>query len=176
MPNSGMLTYTDDGDAGKQSFLVKLIPGIEVSNKIITSTSAKNIIIEDFPGGVSGKFVVDGIKVSTEIIPLCEGREAGTIREGAALYKIKTEPKTPIVIGVGSRKKVSFLMGASAEVRNPNAVINNPLAPFIKGESKFSVNPGVGYVELSVDVPASRKTVPLFQRNEKIVLNLIILL
>jgi len=137
MPNSGMLTYLVNNDAGKQSFLVKIVPGIEKNGKIISSTAAKNIVIEDFPGGVFGDFVIDGVKISTEILPLCEGQEAGIVREGAALYKIKTEPKTPIIIGVGSEKTVSFLMGSSPVVRNPNAVINNPLAPFIKGELKF---------------------------------------
>ncbi len=137
IPNSGMLTYLADNDAVKQSFLVKLVPGIEKNGKIINSTAAKNIVIEDFPGGVSGDFVIDGVKISTEIIPLCEGREAGIVREGAALYSIKTEPETPVIIGVGSGKKVSFLMGSSAVVRNSNAVNDSPFSKGGQGDLKF---------------------------------------
>jgi len=134
MPNSGLLTYLADNDAGRQSFLVKLVPGIEKNNKIITSAAAKNIAIEDFPGGVSGEFVIDGVKIFTEMIPLCEGRKAGIIREGEALYTIKTEPKTPVVIGVGSGKKVSFLMGSSAVVRNEKVGLLKPEdSSFLKG-------------------------------------------
>jgi len=173
MPNSGMLTYLANNDAGKQSFLVKLVLGIEKNGKIINSTAAKNIVIEDFPGGVSGEFVIDGVKISTEILPLCEGQEAGIIREGAALYKIKTEPKTPIVIGVGPGKMVSFLMGSSPVVRNPHTkawthTIRSPVTATLHVQNPYKIQFRGGNENLPIVIKTSGEIVVTSNQTVKI--------
>jgi hypothetical protein len=107
-PNSCVSTYVMERFTYMDSYaLVKLMPGIEVNGQVHPPSEAKAVSVEDFPGGVEAKFDLAGVHVTTRIIPLTIGREA-TGQEGAAVYEVSTDPKTPVVVRCGGAAVTSL--------------------------------------------------------------------
>lgn len=107
IPNSSITTYLQHRSTEMDlSYLVKIMPGIEIDGKLILSDQAQNIVVEDFPGGVIAKFKLKNIQIETKIRPLLIGRETDAW-DGAALYEIKTEPGIPVILRIGGGKTFS---------------------------------------------------------------------
>jgi hypothetical protein len=109
VPNSCVMTYFQNGARYTDAnYLVKLLPGIELDGEVIMPSKATDISVEDFPGGVTAKFKLKNIQIETKIRPLFVGR-GSEFWDGAALYEIKTNPITPLILQIGSGKKLSLL-------------------------------------------------------------------
>jgi len=89
--------------------LAKIICGVEINDKIVWSDEAIRLNVIDKPGSVEANFEIGGVKITTYFTVLMEGR-ATPDWEGAAVYKIETEPATPVAlkIGGGNVFNVSF--------------------------------------------------------------------
>ncbi|MGD8777349.1 MAG: hypothetical protein PVH88_00120 [Ignavibacteria bacterium] len=128
-PNSCVMTYFQEGAHHiDYNYLLKIIPALEIEGKIYSTNEAKNITVEDFPGGVIANFKIDDINVETTITPLLVGRETSGW-EGAVLYEIKTEPSVPVVINLGGGKTITVIPNDSynADVeRNTLEPLNTP--------------------------------------------------
>lgn len=108
-PNSCLCTYVLDRFTYWDSpGLARFVPGIEIDGKVHWASEAKNVRVEDFPGGVQADFELAGVKVTTRIIPLTVGREAKT-QEGAVVYEITTSPRTPVIVRCGGSALVSMV-------------------------------------------------------------------
>jgi len=100
-PNSCVSTYTRDRFGYMLTYgLVKLMCGVEDGGKVLWPEDARGVNVEDFPGGVAATYSLGRVRVLTEIIPLMVGR--GTKEhEGAAIYRVTTEPAIPVVVRFG---------------------------------------------------------------------------
>ena len=97
VPNTTVKTYMTRGfSATRSNVMVKFVPRVGEKG----ATAARKIRVDDFPGGVTACFELDGVQVSTDIAPLFVGR--GTLEvEGAALYEVTTEPSIGVTVGIG---------------------------------------------------------------------------
>ncbi len=159
-PNSCVCTYVMDHFTYMDSFgLARFVLGIEIDGKVHWASEAKNIVVEDFPGGVRADFELAGVKVTTRIVPLMVGREAKT-QEGAVVYEVSTSPSAAVVVRCGGSAVVSGMglqriawlrqdtMGAegdSASVENGVGMLASkvhPLKVAVASSSGLSVEKG----------------------------------
>jgi len=105
-----------------QTYLVQSSSAV-LSNELIQFTpsvrgvnvdQAGEIEVEDFPGGVRARFLLDGVVVITEIMPLFRGRDTD-LCEGAALYRVMTDPSSPVALSLG--RPAEAYMGVPTEIR-----------------------------------------------------------
>lgn len=158
-PNSCVGTYIMDRMSIDQLSLAKLVVGVEAGGRVVWPESAKDVRVEDFPGGVRAEYTLAGVKVTTEIIPLMVGRDTPA-HDGAALYTVTTSPLTPVVVRCGEGAVSGFsapraawlrsdLVGAdgdSAEVSGDIAIIKSakhPVTVAVKSSGAISVEKGV---------------------------------
>ncbi len=153
VPNSCLMAYFQNGVRYTDvNYLVKLLPGIKTEGDIVMPSKATDISVEDFPGGVVAKFKLKNIHIETKIRPLFVGR-GSEYWDGAALYEIKTDPVTPLILQIGSGKKLSLLPRTDlipgkdredlredtcASLNGFRAIDENSIL-FKSGEEKFSV-------------------------------------
>ena len=141
VPNTGVFTYlTQQRTAVNSNVLVKFAPSVEGSKGAIGATGAEDIVVEDFPGGVTAEFTLGDARVTTEITPLFIGR--GTMAcEGAALYTVRTDPPAAVTVGIGGPGEQS--MGATPDLRRDTLVpmealsVDGARAIFISGREKL---------------------------------------
>lgn len=108
MPSSAVMTYPiKTFDYQNYNFLIKFMPCLSVSGKIIYPSSFKNIRVEDFPGGVEASFTYENTRIITRITPLLIGRGAKTWT-GAALYDIQTFPAREVVVLLGKGRTLNL--------------------------------------------------------------------
>jgi len=107
-PNSCMSTYVKERFSYMDSYLLaKFSVGVEIAEKVYWPSSAQNVRVEDFPGGVRATYRIDGVEVTTEILPQFVGRDKSQ-QVGAAIYSVKTLPPTKAVVRCGSSAVNSF--------------------------------------------------------------------
>jgi len=107
VPNSTVLTYVKDRTTHTERYqLSKIIPFLTVDGKLVGPSKASFIAVDDIPGYVNASYVVDGVTVEFQLVPLMIGRDTEG-QEGVALYRIKTTPATPLAIHCGSGQTYS---------------------------------------------------------------------
>ncbi|MDO8586821.1 MAG: hypothetical protein Q7T82_07235 [Armatimonadota bacterium] len=117
-PNSCISTYMNDKFSYMDSYsLAKLVAGIEVNGKTLWPASARSVRVDDIPGGVVAKYTLGGVRVTTEIVPLLIGRDTKQ-QDGAALYSVKTDPATPVVVRCGEGSVTGMVASRAAWLRN----------------------------------------------------------
>jgi len=163
-PNAAVLTYVEDRAVHTDQYLLaKLVPHVETDAGLVGPERAEDVQVEDFPGGVAASFVLDGVKVSLELLPLMVGRETEE-QEGAALYSIRTQPATTVVLQCGGGRAFSFhRTGAlirqqgfeggetTAEIEGNTAVLHSAKQPHVVAVSSDG--------QLSVQGDADKQTV-----------------
>ncbi|MEN8156979.1 MAG: hypothetical protein ABFS10_08515 [Bacteroidota bacterium] len=99
-PNSLLMTYVKDQyhNSTHQYILAKIVPGIRSGDDTLWIDQSREVVVEDVPGGVKAEFTMGSVKVTSEITALMIGREDTTAWSGAAVYSIKTEPTTPLIL------------------------------------------------------------------------------
>ncbi|RKX38766.1 MAG: hypothetical protein DRP64_15210, partial [Verrucomicrobia bacterium] len=110
IPNGAFMSYGIDRPSYLDGVvLAKIIPGVELHGQTVWAAEAQRLDIADEPGSVVAKFEIGGVKVETRFTVLMEGRDTPDW-EGGAVYEIKTEPKTQVVLKVGGGEvfNVSF--------------------------------------------------------------------
>jgi len=125
VPNSALLGYMRNAYVD-HNLLVKLVPGVESDGAVVWASAARDVAVEDFPGGVTARFRLGNTQVRTEFVPFMIGRglEHG---EGLAQLKVTTDPPTPVVFKVGSGKSLVLVHGPVAYLRT------NDVQPFEGG-------------------------------------------
>lgn len=117
-PNSCLSTYIRDRFTQTEAYgLAKFMVMVEVDGKLIGPAEAKDIRVEDTPGGVVATYMLGPVKVTTELTALTIGREVEPT-EGAAIFRATTDPPTPAVIRCGGSALISFQLSRSAWLRN----------------------------------------------------------
>jgi hypothetical protein len=107
-PNAGVLTYVEDRGTHTDQYLVaKLVPCLAGQKGPVGPEKAQDVRVEDFAGGVEASFLLEGVRVFVELFPLPAGR-ATDEQDGAAIYRIRTEPATPIVLRCGGGRIYTF--------------------------------------------------------------------
>lgn len=107
-PNIHVGTYVNNRFSFVETYqLVKIVSGIEIGGKTWWPVTARQVRVSPFPGGVKAFYVLGGVNVEVEITPLLHGRQE-IAWEGAALFTIKTDPATPVVIKCGDGEVAAF--------------------------------------------------------------------
>jgi len=103
VPNTTVITYvTDRGTHTDRYMFAKIIPFLKKDGKLIGPAEAKFVQVDDIPGYVRASYMLDGVKVEFEAVPLMLGRgEKPANQQGAALYRIKTTPATEVELHCG---------------------------------------------------------------------------
>lgn len=120
-------TYTDSHRLGK--FLVS----VERNGGLIPCSRAKDVSIEDYPGGVRTRFDLDGVKVTVEIMPLMLGRDTPE-QDGAVLYSVRAAPAARIVVDVGQGTVEQDVLTGPADTASSEAgaaVLRSPGRPLV---------------------------------------------
>ena len=66
--------------------------------------------MDDIPGGVVSSFIQGGVQTRSEFVPLYVGHESKDW-EGAALYRIRTDPPTPVTLHLGEGNDPDSIYG-----------------------------------------------------------------
>ncbi len=138
VPNTTVKTYlTESMTAVLSNVLVKFAPSVNGAG----AEQAEDITVEDFPGGVTARFTLDGVRVTTEIVPLFYGRGKEEY-EGAALYRVLTEPATPVTVGIGGpgEQHMSYTQDILKDTLVPLELVNvrENTADFLAGREKLN--------------------------------------
>ena len=81
--------------------LVRLLARVEVEGRQFdAATVARDMKVEDFPGGVRARYKLAGSQITSEIMPLRIGRDT-LAQDGAAVFTIRAEPPLPLVVDCG---------------------------------------------------------------------------
>jgi hypothetical protein len=108
VPNSCVLTYFQhEIHYTDINYLVKLAPSLTIDGDTIVPSQARDLSVDDFPGGVIARFKMKNVQVETTIMPLMIGRKTNSW-EGAVLYEINTAPRANIVVNIGSGETLTF--------------------------------------------------------------------
>lgn len=99
-PVSRLLTYVRENYGIQYTALARIVPQVEIDGKSYGPAEAKNIRVEDYPGGVEARFTLGDVSVETRFTPLMAGTGDST-RVGAALYSIRTSPAATVRLLVG---------------------------------------------------------------------------
>lgn len=158
VPNACLSTYIEDKFSIDCYGLAKIVTGVETGGKLVWTTSARDIGVEDFPGGVRAIYFLGGIKITTEFIPLMVGRGTPE-QEGAALFTVKASPAAPVVIKCGEGMIISLAYLRSPWLRKDGIgnsddsariedgigllkSLEHPLAVAVKADGPVSVEKG----------------------------------
>ena len=100
-PNTAVMTYGLDKPASTAQYvLCKFVPEVVIGAEPSKKANAVNLKVQDTPGSVVGTYMIKDVKVTYEVMPLLVGRDTET-QDGAALYRIKTEPPISLVVRCG---------------------------------------------------------------------------
>jgi len=81
--------------------LARLLARAEVDGRQYeAATTARELKVEDLPGGVRARYQLAGSQITSEIFPLRIGRDT-PLQDGAALFTIRAEPPVPLVVDCG---------------------------------------------------------------------------
>jgi len=98
-PNAAVMTYGLDKPASTAQYvLCKFAPIL--NTELLKDTTPADLAVHDLPGSVVGTYLIKNVKVTYELLPLLVGRNTEQ-HDGAALYRIKTEPPRPLVVRCG---------------------------------------------------------------------------
>ena len=132
-PNSCVSTYDPDHFTYCDSpLLAKLVAGIEKDGKTIWPASAKAVKVDDTPGTVVASYILDGVRVSTEIVPSMIGRDTPEW-DGAAFYSVKTAPPTPLIVRCGFGGVASLWNPRTTLLRNDDVGFEGDVAEMTAG-------------------------------------------
>lgn len=99
--NSGVMTYIKDRFAyGELYTLGKFLVRMEKDGRLTDARRLPCVAVDDLPGGAVARYELDGVKITTEILTLAVGRETPE-HDGAALFTVRTDPPTPVVVDCG---------------------------------------------------------------------------
>lgn len=125
VPHSAFLSYTVNKPSFiHHSLLLKIIPTVGETEEPFPANKTTELKVDDIPGGVTSSFVQNGIRINTEFVPLCVGGE-NKEWEGSTLYRISTNPPTPITLHLSAGTTMTQLYGSSPEL---NGVSQHPFA------------------------------------------------
>jgi len=149
LPNSCLMTYAKNkpGNFLHHYILAKLVPGVQTKDGVIFSDQARQTWTEDIPGGAVSEFMLGDVKVTTKITTMLTDRDISNWH-GAAIYEIKTEPATAIVLRCGGglvdwnhgefswpwvlTPDVDF-NGSKVEIEQDVALLSSPVHPLSVG-------------------------------------------
>ena len=97
VPNSALCAYLRHSAHAYLNHVLRITPGLVQDGRVIWSTAATNLVVEDTPGRVAASFIIGGVTTTTEFLPLLVNSSTG-MWAGAALYKITTSPPTPALV------------------------------------------------------------------------------
>lgn len=122
VPNSALFTYINKSFTyADNNWLAKLMPYVETASGLQGPDAAASLKVADTPGGIRATFTIEGVNVTTRLVPLCVGR-GGQLPEGCAVYRITTEPATPVVVRIGSGTSLNLIRGSDgAGLRSDHA-------------------------------------------------------
>ncbi len=119
VPVSGVTTYVLDRFSYMDTYgLSRLAVTVETAGGPVSCSSADSVEVEDFPGGVRARFRLGDVEVSTELMPMLEGRDTPG-QDGAALFCIRTRPAVPVEVECGGGALLSGLTGRVEWLRSP---------------------------------------------------------
>lgn len=99
--NAGVMTYIKDRFSyGELYTLGRFVVRLEKDGRLIDARRLPRVAVDDLPGGAVARYELEGVKITTEILPLAVGRHTPE-HDGAALFTVRTEPRTPVVIDCG---------------------------------------------------------------------------
>ena len=82
--------------------LARLLVRTEVEGRQYeAAAAARELKVEDLPGGVRARYQLAGSQITSEILPLRIGRDT-PLQDGAALFTIRAEPPLPLVVDCGA--------------------------------------------------------------------------
>jgi hypothetical protein len=122
-PNSALCTYLRPSAHAYLNHLLRLTPGIVQGGSTVWSRAALQVTTEDTPGSVVATFILGGVTTTTEFLPLLVESSVAQW-DGAALYKISTQPPTPACVRVSAGNGVFF-----AHTAWPQVLDDAPPAP-----------------------------------------------
>ncbi len=166
---SAVLTYGLDKPAPHYQYVLARflpVPGDAARRTAVTARVRGKV--EDVPGGVVAGFAQDGIAVRYELTPLMVGRDTPAW-DGAALYRISTQPATAITVRVGEGRlhppghPMPFiaepLLRESQDgitLSNGTALLRSPQHPFVvavRSTGALRVEGAPGHQHLAVEFP-----------------------
>lgn len=130
-PHTAVLTYVEERDTHTdQHLLLKMIPFVGPDNESFLPIKPDSLKVEDFPGGIEGQFATEtGVAINYEMMPLIVGQDT-TEQDGVALYTIKTDPPTPLLIQCGASGHFTF--------HRPEKTIRDE--GFVGGSTQITIN------------------------------------
>jgi hypothetical protein len=135
---SAVMTYGLDKPAPHyQYILARLLPCLGDAARVRAT-------VEDTPGGVVAAFAQAGVAVRYELLPLLVGRDT-PVWDGAALYRISTQPATAITVRVGEGRlhqpghPMPFLAEPSMREAQDSVTMSNGVALLCSPQHPMSV-------------------------------------
>ncbi|RKX47692.1 MAG: hypothetical protein DRP64_00365 [Verrucomicrobia bacterium] len=139
IPTAAFMSYSIDRPSFVNGVvLAKIIPGLEIDGEMVWAKDAQRLEVVDEPGSVRAKFEIGSVKVETRFTVLMEGRDTHNW-EGAAVYEVTTDPKTPVVLKVGGGKVLQL----NSNISNGGWIMDDTLT--WKG-SKYEVAEGRAFI------------------------------
>jgi len=156
IPNAAFMSYAIDTPSYLNGVVLsKIIPGVKIGGQTVWATDAQRVEVVDGLGSVVANFEIGGVKVETRFTVLMEGRDTPDW-EGAAVYEIKTEPKTPVVLKMGSGEvfNVSFNTSNGGWIMGDTVVYEGTECELDKGRAfiKTTKHSSVVGMEASADI------------------------
>lgn len=118
VPNSLVKTYiTSSHNAVTANLMAKIMPMVNANGKAWMPSEATELKVEDVHGSVVADWKYGKVSVQTELMPLMVGRGVAH-PEGLVLYRITTDPATPIEINIGGGESMGLVWGPYAHLRS----------------------------------------------------------
>jgi len=153
IPTAAFMSYVIDRPTFLDGVvLAKVIPGLEIDGKMVWAKDAQRLGVVDEMGSVLANFEIGDVKVETRFTVLMEGRDTHDW-EGAAVYEVTTEPKTPVVLKVGGGKvfNVSFNLDNGGWIMDDTLVWEGSKCEVAEGRAFISSSNHTALVGLETD-------------------------
>ena len=99
--NSSVLTFVKDRFSYTEMYSpARFTVSVERDGRLVGPAGAREVRVEDSPGGVRTIWKVGGVQVTSEMIPLLVGRDTPE-QDGAALLTVTSDPPTKLVVDCG---------------------------------------------------------------------------
>lgn len=155
-PNAAVVTY--HGGVIQSDWVTKISTFVADKDQLIGADKATDIVIEDFPGGIEGHYMLAGAKVTAQIIPLIEGRQTEA-KDGLALYRVSTDPAMKIIIRCGGGLFCPNHFLFPAQLRSMDNIVNPANKLNLSGGIAFFKDPNMPFM-MGISSPSnSIKTV-----------------
>ncbi len=170
-PNSCVSTYVKEYFGYMDTYLLaKLSCGVEDGGAQVWTDRARDVQVEDTPGGVRASFRLGRVKVRTDITPLMVGRGTPE-QEGAVVYSVSTYPATPVLVrcgggggsnGVGARS--GLLRGNDAAVKGEKARVTGDVCLMAGPAHPFTVAVRGGAMTVDGTPETGQSTIIRFEK------------